>query len=318
MAISEFSLIERYFRHPQKGNGATRVGIGDDGAILTVGSESELVVSTDTLVEGVHFLSNTDPETLGHKVLAVNLSDLAAMGAKPKWVFLSLTLPQTDEKWLAAFSSGFLSLAEQYSVELAGGDTTRGPLSLSVTIMGEVASGKGLLRSGANVGDKIFVTGTVGAAGLGLQQAKSQNVAYSEAVERYLKPSPRVQVGCSLEGVASACIDVSDGLAADLSHILQKSGVAAELQWDKLPLSLAVKEYVEQSNDWSFPLAAGDDYELCFTVPQARLHELESIQANCACSISEIGEIKQEGGLRIYRNSELLKLGRLGYQHFNE
>jgi len=298
------------------GNGATRIGIGDDGAILSLSSQSELVVSTDTLVEGVHFLPRTDPGSLGHKALAVNLSDLAAMGAEPKWVFLSLTLPNTDENWLEAFSSSFLSLADRYSIELAGGDTTRGPLSLSVTVLGLVEKGKGLLRSGAKVGDKIFVTGFIGDAGLGLQEAKKVVPADLAVLERYLKPVPRVQAGRCLEGVASSCIDVSDGLAADLGHILNKSGVGASIQWEKLPLSSSVKIYVKCHDDWVFPLTSGDDYELCFTVPKVHLGKLAGIQNELSCTVTEIGEIEARKGLQIYLNGKKIELGRLGYQHF--
>ncbi len=316
MALSEFNLIERFFCRQKMGNGATRIGIGDDGAILSLSSQSELVVSTDTLVEGVHFLPRTDPGSLGHKALAVNLSDLAAMGAEPKWVFLSLTLPNTDENWLEAFSSSFLSLADRYSIELAGGDTTRGPLSLSVTVLGLVEKGKGLLRSGAKVGDKIFVTGFIGDAGLGLQEAKKVVPADLAVLERYLKPVPRVQAGRCLEGVASSCIDVSDGLAADLGHILNKSGVGASIQWEKLPLSSSVKIYVKCHDDWVFPLTSGDDYELCFTVPKVHLGKLAGIQNELSCTVTEIGEIEARKGLQIYLNGKKIELGRLGYQHF--
>ncbi|RLA24636.1 MAG: thiamine-phosphate kinase [Gammaproteobacteria bacterium] len=316
MALSEFNLIERFFCRQKMGNGATRIGIGDDGAILSLSSQSELVVSTDTLVEGVHFLPRTDPGSLGHKALAVNLSDLAAMGAEPKWVFLSLTLPNTDENWLEAFSSSFLSLADRYSIELVGGDTTRGPLSLSVTVLGLVEKGKGLLRSGAKVGDKIFVTGFIGDAGLGLQEAKKVVPADLAVLERYLKPVPRVQAGRCLEGVASSCIDVSDGLAADLGHILNKSGVGASIQWEKLPLSSSVKIYVKCHDDWVFPLTSGDDYELCFTVPKAHLGKLAGIQNELSCTVTEIGEIEARKGLQIYLNGKKIELGRLGYQHF--
>lgn len=318
MALSEFDLIARYFCRPQNEGGAIRVGIGDDGAILSPSAHSELVVSSDTLVEAVHFLPNTTPESLGHKVLAVNLSDLAAMGAKPRWVFLSLTLPKMDECWLDAFSKSFLSLADRFGVGLAGGDTTRGPLSLSVTILGEVEKGKGLLRSGAKAGDKIFVTGLMGDAGLGLQEAKGVNPESSTALERYLRPVPRVQAGRCLEGIASSCIDVSDGLAADLGHILKKSGVGALVQWEKLPISFSVESYIRRHNDWSFPLTAGDDYELCFTVPRSRLEKLTGIKGDLGCSLTEIGEVESQTGLRVYREGKEIKLGRLGYQHFSE
>ncbi len=318
MALSEFNLIERFFCCSKGDDEGARIGIGDDGAILSLDSRFELVVSTDTLVEGVHFLPNTDPESLGHKVLAVNLSDLAAMGATPKWVFLSLTLPDTDEGWLESFSTSFLSLADRYSVELAGGDTTRGPLSLSVTILGQVEKGRGLLRSGAKVGDKIFVTGFIGDAGLGLQEAMQNRSENLSALERYLKPVPRVQIGCLLEGIASSCIDISDGLAADLGHILKKSGVGASIQYEMLPLSTSVKHYIDSNKDELFPLSSGDDYELCFTVPEANLGDLLELKGGLDCAITEVGEIEAEMGLRVYQGKEEIKLERLGYQHFNE
>jgi thiamine-monophosphate kinase len=318
MALTEFNLIERFFCRPESDDKGTRIGIGDDGAILSLGSQYELVVSTDTLVEGVHFLPDSDPASLGHKVLAVNLSDLAAMGATPKWVFLSLTLPNTDEEWLESFSSSFLSLAGSYSVELVGGDTTRGPLSLSVTILGQIEKGRGLLRSGAKAGDKIFVTGSIGDAGLGLQEAKKISPSDLSLLDFYLKPVPRVRAGCLLEGVASSCIDISDGLAADLGHILEKSGVGASVHCEMLPLSTSVGHYISSSKDKLFPLTSGDDYELCFTVSDENLGKLLEIKKNLDCPISEIGEIDSELGLRIYQNRKEIKLDKLGYQHFNE
>lgn len=316
MALSEFDLIDRFFCHQKVAKSGTRIGIGDDGAILSLSSASDLVVSTDTLLEGVHFLPGTPPEALGHKALAVNLSDIAAMGALPQWVFLSLTLPTADETWLEGFSKGFLGLAKHYSVELVGGDTTRGPLSVTVTILGQVTKGEGLCRHGAKCGDSIFVTGLIGDAGLGLHEAKMKESANQSVLERYMKPVPRVQAGSCLESVASSCIDISDGLAADLGHILEKSGVGASLEWEKIPLSKAVSDFVIQTEQWDFPLIAGDDYELCFTVPASNLARFNKVSNDFGCLVTCIGSIEEKKGLRLSRVGKNMELEGSGYRHF--
>ncbi|QPK63876.1 thiamine-phosphate kinase [Methylomonas sp. LL1] len=309
--IAEFDLIQRYFavhapRHP-----FNQLGIGDDCALINIPAGFQLALTTDTMVENVHFFADADPESLGHKLLAVNLSDLAAMGAEPFAVTLALTLPKVDECWLRAFSNGFMALARQHKVDLIGGDTTSGPLTLTVQAMGVVPLGGALLRSGAKVGDRIYVSGPIGDAGLGLKIKQGYICnAPEQALNAFNKPLPRVDEGLVLRDVANACIDISDGLAADLGHILERSGVGACLQWKCLPLSAEVFDYVENSGDWRMPLTAGDDYELCFTVPSDSSPQLP---AGCRC----IGVIEAESGLRIERAGRLESLGATGFEHFS-
>lgn len=224
MALGEFELIRRFFTAQAVRHRETVLGIGDDGAVLCPPPDHELVVTVDTLVSGVHFLPTVDPERLGHKALAVNLSDLAAMGAEPRWASLALTLPEADPAWLAAFARGFFRLAERHGVELIGGDTTQGPLAITVQALGWVPRGAALRRSGARPGDRIYLSGPMGCAGLGLKIRLGQ-VAFddAEAVLRLEQPEPRVELGVSLRGIASACIDVSDRLAADLGHLWRRA-----------------------------------------------------------------------------------------------
>jgi thiamine-monophosphate kinase len=248
MALTEFNLIERYFTRPAAAPDPDVIlGIGDDAALVRVPTGMELAVATDTLVEGVHFPPQTAPETIGHKALAVNLSDMAAMGAEPRWATLALTLPQADEDWLTAFSSGFLALAAAEGVQLIGGDTTRGPLSITVQILGLLPSGSALRRSGACAGDLVYVTGTLGDAGLALrmlQHAHGSAAVAAPLAQRLNQPQPRTQEGLALRGIASAAIDISDGLCADLGHILAASGVGAHINLAALPLSADVAAYI--------------------------------------------------------------------------
>ncbi|NJD06644.1 MAG: thiamine-phosphate kinase [Methylococcaceae bacterium] len=317
MALGEFELIERYFRQPSVRRDVG-LGVGDDCALVAPRSGGDLAVTVDTLVAGVHFLADTDPEGLGHKALAVNLSDLAAMGADPAWVTLALTLPQADEAWIDAFSRGFLTLAGRYGAELIGGDTTRGPLSITVQAMGYVPPGGGLLRSGARPGDGIYVTGQLGLAGLGLKQVLGQVAGDSAEARRWLeRPEPRIAAGMVLRDLASACIDISDGLAADLGHILERSGVAARIEWEALPLSSCVGDYLAVSGDWSMPLTAGDDYELCFTVPPEREIELARRLPEFDCAVTRIGAIGAGQGLALLRGGVRQDLAAAGYQHFS-
>jgi thiamine-monophosphate kinase len=317
VALGEFQLIERFFRHaPCRAD--VRLSVGDDCALLQPRPGIDLAVTVDTLVAGVHFLSDTDPFGLGHKALAVNLSDLAAMGAEPAWVTLALTLPQSDEAWLERFAAGFLALAECCGVDLVGGDTTRGPLSVTVQAMGYVPRGGGLRRSGARPGDGVYVTGELGLGGLGLKQALRQVAGTDTQARRRLeRPEPRLQAGALLRDVASACIDVSDGLAADLGHILEQSRVAARVDWEALPLPACVASYVAASGDWAMPLTAGDDYELCFTVPPEREAELAGYAERLDCVVSRIGTIEEGAGLKLFRGGVREDLGGRGYQHFS-
>ncbi|MFZ4703367.1 MAG: thiamine-phosphate kinase [Candidatus Methylumidiphilus sp.] len=316
MSIGEFELIHRYFsRTPSRFDVVE--GVGDDCALLRPQAGKCLAMTTDTLVEGVHFLAGTNPENLGHKALAVSLSDLASMGATPAWVTLALTLPSSDENWLAAFSNGFRSLADLYGLELVGGDTTRGPLSITVQATGFVGEEGALRRSAAQWGDGIYLTGDLGLAGLGLEILLGHsNQRVPDAVAKLEKPQPRISAGIALAGFANACIDVSDGLAADLSHILKASGVGASLDWIALPLPSAVRQYIERGGDQWMPLRAGDDYELCFTVSADCEHELPGRMAEFRCSCVRIGRIDQQLGLRIKREGIIYNLDALGYQHF--
>ncbi|MGZ4958324.1 MAG: thiamine-phosphate kinase [Methylomonas sp.] len=310
-AVAEFDLIRRYFAVYAPVHPFNQLGIGDDCALLNIPAGLQLAVTADTMVENVHFFADADPEQLGHKLLAVNLSDLAAMGAEPFAVTLAMTLPRVDEQWLRAFSKGFLSLARQHKVDLIGGDTTSGPLTLTVQAMGVVPQGKAMLRSGARPGDLIYVTGQLGNAGLGLKIRQGYGCDNSEpALKCFNKPQPRVAEGLELRDIANSCIDISDGLAADLGHILEKSGVGARLKWDDLPLSAEVYEYLDRTGDWRMPLTAGDDYELCFTVP-ADLDQ--PLPAGCC----HIGVIEAESGLRIERAGHMETLEAKGFEHFS-
>lgn len=311
MALAEFDLIERYFAGQPRQHGVNQLGIGDDCALLQIPADYQLAVTTDTMVENVHFFADVNPEWLGHKLLAVNLSDLAAMGAQPCAVTLALTLPNVDESWLQAFSRGFLNLARQYQLDLIGGDTTSGSLTLTVQAMGLVPKGKALLRSSARPGDLIYVSGQIGNAGLGLKMMQGYSCDQPQAMlDSFHLPQPRIGLGLALRDIAHACIDISDGLTADLGHILQKSRTGACLQWDSLPLSQQVRDYITKTADWHLPLTAGDDYELCFTVAEAFK---DKVPAECQC----IGRIEAEPGLRLWREGQLQTLEAKGYEHFS-
>lgn len=311
MSIAEFDLIERYFARNKPANPLTQLGIGDDCALLNVPCDSQLSVTTDTMVEGVHFFAGADPMQLGHKLLAVNLSDLASMGAVPIAVTLALSLPEVDENWLHHFAQGFMQLARRYEVDLIGGDTTAGPLTLTVQALGIVPRGTALLRSGAQSGDLIYVTGDIGNAGLGLKISQGYLCAEpADALRSLHMPEPRVREGQSIRGIAHACIDISDGLTADLGHILEQSRVGACLVWENIPLSASVKHYICDTGDWQMPLVSGDDYELCFTVSKAYSHA-HKLPGIC------IGRIEQELGLRIVREGNVSMLKAKGFEHFS-
>jgi len=311
MPLSEFSLIERFFGQNPPCNPATRLGIGDDCALLAIPDGYQLAVTADTMVENVHFFAGTEPSALGHKLLAVNLSDLASMGAKPVAVTLALTLPRIDEAWLAAFSQGFLALAESHGIDLIGGDTTQGPLTLTVQAMGQVKPNQALRRNGAKPGDFIYLTGPVGDAGLGLKICQGYVCNHPESPLRHLhRPTPRVAAGLALAGLATACIDVSDGLAGDLGHILKQSQTGACLDWQALPLSEPVRAYIDDTGDWAMPLTAGDDYELCFTVNPKNA---DKIPQGC----SKIGIIEQAPGLRLNQSGRIQTLATSAYEHFS-
>jgi thiamine-monophosphate kinase len=318
--VSEFDLIARYFSRGPVHRGDVVLGVGDDCALLEVPAGRQLAVSIDTLVEGTHFARDAEPRALGHKALAVNLSDLAAMGAEPAWATLALTLPAADEAWLAAFADGFLALAERHGVQLVGGDTTRGPRSITVQVHGFVEPGRVLRRDGARPGDLVYVTGTLGDAGLALlaQQGLFVGLGVLDGLrERLDRPTPRLVEGRALAGVASAGIDVSDGLAADLGHVCAASGVGAALYLERLPCSAPVRDYVAGTGDWSVPLAAGDDYELCVTVPAARQAEIEALAAALPAGLHWIGTIERAAGVRlVLPDGTTLDQAPGGYDHF--
>jgi thiamine-monophosphate kinase len=318
MSLGEFELIRRFFTDQPIRSTDTVLGVGDDGALLRCPAGQELAITVDTLVAGVHFLKDVDPESLGHKVLAVNLSDLAAMGAEPRWATLALTLPAADASWLARFAKGFFGLAERHAVELIGGDTTRGPLALTVQAMGLVPAGRALRRSGARPGDRVYLTGPVGSAGLGLKiRLGETHLADPDALARLERPEPRISHGLQLRGLASAGIDVSDGLAADLGHILKASGVGATLDFAALPLSAGVRRYLAETGDWALPLTFGDDYELCFTVPPEAGPILAARLEASGLEATAIGRIDAAPGLRLVKDGRAAEFTPTGFQHFS-
>ncbi len=311
MSLSEFSLIQRFFTQQKSRNVCTRLGVGDDCALLSIPAGHELAITTDTMVENVHFFADTDPEQLGHKLLAVNLSDLASMGAKPVSVLLALTIPTVNEPWLSAFAKGFMDLAERYEVDLVGGDTTSGPLTLTVQALGVVPQGQALRRSAAKVGDFICLTGPIGDAGLGLKINEGYGCADPEpALRQFNKPEPQIDAGLAIRECANACIDISDGLTSDLGHILKQSQVGACIYWQALPLSDAVRNYIEETGDWRMPLVAGDDYQLCFTVSPDHIGQLT---IDCV----KIGVIESEPGLRLNKSGIIEFLEVKGFEHFS-
>jgi thiamine-monophosphate kinase len=307
MSLGEFDLIDTFFRRPA-GQGPRRaaVGNGDDCAVLAPAAGMQLAISTDTLVEGRHFLSTVDPGRLGHKALAVNLSDLAACGAQPLGFTLSLTLPRVDAAWLKAFARGLFDLADEHDCELVGGDTTAGPLAIGITVFGEVPAGQALLRSGARPDDDIWVSGMLGEARLALEAFRgtlhpSLPGEAFDAVRLVMEsPDPRVALGVGLRGLASAAIDVSDGLLGDLGHILRRSGVGAALVLDALPVSpwLAARPAAEQLD---CILAGGDDYELAFTAPAGARPRIHALGDALGLALTRVGRIEAEPGLRLWR-----------------
>jgi thiamine-monophosphate kinase len=318
MPVSEFALIRDYFSRCGAERDDVLLGVGDDAALLRAPAGRDLVVAVDTLVSGVHFLPDVDPAALGHKALAVNLSDLAAMGADPAWATLALTLPAADPEWLAAFTRGLCGLARRFGVSLVGGDTTRGPLTVSVQLQGFVPAGEAIRRSGARPGDSVFVTGTLGDAGLALRELLRGGAPGPEVRARLERPEPRVAVGIALRGLAGAAIDISDGLVADLGHLLEASGVGAEVELGALPLSAAVRDSVNRSGDWDLVLGSGDDYELCFTVPPERLGALGSLPGHPGCGIHRIGRVLPGEGLHcVGVDGVLWQPAVRGYDHFS-
>lgn len=323
MACGEFELITRYFDRVTSSRRDVEKGIGDDCALLTLPEKQTLAISTDTLVEGVHFLRDIHPADLGYKALAVNLSDLAAMGADPAWLTLALTLPEVNEPWLKAFSDSLFELLDYYNMQLIGGDTTRGPLSLTLGIHGLVPQGRALKRSGAKPGDWIYVTGTLGdsAAGLSLLQHKTRindPVTHEVLIKRHLRPMPRILQGQALRDLASAAIDLSDGLISDLGHILKASDVGARLNLEALPLSDVLRQHFEPDQALRWALAGGEDYELCFTVPEINRGALDVALGYYGVPFTCIGQIApQSEGLVLLQDGKPATFDLKGFDHFD-
>jgi len=322
---SEFDIIRQFFTPSaiNKMRDDVVLGIGDDAAILTVPHNYELVQSVDTLVAGVHFPIETSPQDIAYKALAVNLSDMAAMGAEPAWFTLAITLPDNNESWLKEFSESLFSLAKKHHVQLIGGDTTKGPLCISITINGFVPTGKALTRNKAKAGDKIYVSGTIGDAALALAAWQGRCLLLEESAEyinkRLNRPKPQIELGLLLQEYASSCIDISDGLIADLEHITDNSDVGAKIYFESIPLS---KEFNLSLSDESLilplVLSGGDDYELCFTVPANKQVEFEKDAQHNDFLVTCIGEIESRSGVRYFKDKKQIDVDEIGYQHFSD
>ena len=296
--MNEFELIQNYFNWPLSDPGI-ELGIGDDAAIFNLDSGYQLVTTSDTLSEGVHFFKNDSPEDIAYKSLAVNLSDIAAMGATAKCFTLALTLPKLDEIWLKQFSQSLKQTSKKYNVSLIGGDTTRGPLNITITMMGVVETSKAIKRSGARHGDNIYVSGEIGDAALCLKKINAGERPHKAELIKLNRPIPRIELGSALKGIVNSCIDISDGLEQDLSHIIKASKVGAMVDIQELPLSQSMIKYIENNNDWALPLCGGDDYELCFTAPENFNSEIINIAEFCKIKITKIGVINDSKDLKI-------------------
>jgi thiamine-monophosphate kinase len=319
--VTEWQLIERYFRHLGVKRGDVALGIGDDAALLRVPAGMELVLTTDALIEGAHFLSGASANSLGHRALAVNLSDIAAMGAAPSWALLSLNLPSVDEAWLQEFASGFQALAQQHDVALVGGNLGRGPLSITVELAGIVPAGKALRRDGARPGDLLYVSGTLGDAAQSLLLPKTPQPA-TDADARYLRarleyPTPRVALGQALRGIATACIDVSDGLYADVGHLVAASDCAVELQADSVPVSEPLRR-VAGEQAWQAALRGGEDYELCFAASAPFEQQIEELARNTGQPIRRIGTIGPGSGITLKCGKTVMQFSASGFDHFRD
>lgn len=317
---SEFDLIRQYFTRRTK---HTRLGVGDDAALIEIAQDHELAISVDMLVAGTHFFADTDARKLGWKSLAVNVSDMAAMGAEPKWATLAIALPEADEDWVAAFADGFFACADRFDIDLIGGDTTRGPCCISVQIMGQLPEGKALKRSGAKMGDDIWVSGQLGDAALALNHLLSQHTLthdeLAQTLPALLQPQPRVELGLALREIAHSAIDISDGLLADLGHILKASDVGAEIDMPAVPRSEILARHIHKAPVQTLLLAGGDDYELCFTAPTNARQSIAEISQRLNLQLSRIGRICAGKDL-IVRDADgnILEKGKTGFDHFNQ
>jgi thiamine-monophosphate kinase len=321
VASSEFELIGKYFSRLGAERGDVRLGVGDDGAVLAPPQARDLVAVTDTLVQDVHFPRGSPPASIGHRAFAVNLSDLAAMGAEPAWGLLALTLPEADDAWLGEFARAAGDLCRRHGVALVGGDTTRGPLSMTVTLLGMVPMGVSLQRRGGQPGDAVFVTGSPGdsAAGLALEQGRlhvGDPMSARILRDRFLFPTPRCEVGLALRGLASACIDVSDGLGGDLEKLCLASGCGAEIEAASLPVSEALVGAVGRELAREYALTGGEDFELLFSVPQARLAAMNNAIAMGLGPVTRIGTLVPGNGVRVFTRGGVMQFSGAGYDHF--
>jgi thiamine-monophosphate kinase len=321
MPLSEFELIDRFFRDCGARRTDVRLGVGDDAAVLECPTDRQLVAATDSIVEGVHFPAGSSPESIGHRALAVNLSDLAAMGAEPAWALLALTMSRADEQWLREFSGGLCALAREHGVALVGGDTTSGPLSVTVHVLGFVERATALTRSGGSAGDAIYVSGTPGdaAAGLALAQGRLTVEDGADAAQlsrRFLFPTPRIALGRQLRAHASACIDVSDGLLGDAGKLAAASGCGVALTFDELPLSPALTRAVGGERARMLALTGGDDYELLFSVHPDRIAALHGALPPEAWGYRRIGSLRAAPGAAVVRDGSVIDFSHYGFDHF--
>ncbi|MDT9587223.1 MAG: thiamine-phosphate kinase [Candidatus Arsenophonus melophagi] len=322
MRFSEFDIIIRYFNRQQQDRHDVNIGIGDDCALITMPKKQQLAITTDTLVSGIHFLDSISPEDLAYKSLAVNLSDLAAMGAEPAWVSLALTLPKINEDWLERFSSSLFEQLSYYKIQLIGGDTTRGPMSITYTSHGLVPIGKAVSRSGARNGDLIYVTGTLGDSAAGLAILQLRLIVDNEKdrnflINRHLRPQPRIFQGKALHHLVSSAIDISDGLISDLGHILEMSGCGAQIKLDFLPLSSSLLRQATPDQALTWALSGGEDYELCFTAPEINCSAVESVLAPFGIGFHCIGQIRPKSeGIRYFHGNHEVLPNVTGFDHF--
>jgi thiamine-monophosphate kinase len=315
---SEFELIARHFTRPA---GRALLGIGDDAALMRSAAGQALAVSVDMLVAGTHFFAGAEPRKLGHKSLAVNLSDMAAMGAVPRWALLALALPAADSAWLSRFAAGFFALARAHGVDLIGGDTTRGPLTVSVTVFGEVPPRKALRRDAARPGDEVWVSGMLGDAALGVAHRRGRvrlsAAAAARCMRRLDRPDPRVALGIALRGIARAAIDVSDGLTADLGHVCERSRLGADVYVERVPRSPLLARLADRALALRAVLAGGDDYELCFTAPVRARSAIEALGKRLGVPVTRVGAMRRGRGIRLLQaDGSRLRIGSGGFDHF--
>jgi thiamine-monophosphate kinase len=320
MSAREFDLIDRFFSDLTINPASVKCGIGDDAAVIDIPSDKELLVSVDTLIEGSHFLPSTKAFDIGYKSLAVNISDIAAMGGEAQWATLALTLPDINDNWLRGFADGFVEVANEFNVSLIGGDTTAGPLSITVQIMGIVAKGKSVRRSTAKSGDLIYVSGSLGAAGLACKNLIDESRQFSvspDCYDRLQRPRPRAELGPYLCEWASSAIDISDGFAADMGHVLKASNVSAAIRLDEIPICEDVKKLGDTDLIWQLALAAGDDYEICFTLPAEDRLAFEQATADINYPLTCIGKIEKGEGIKyLQKNGQELAIRLEGFEHF--